>query len=510
MSKTISASLQAFLLGNTTFSRAYLISILLPNGQTMNVLDGTNVTQITYPTNPATVTVPATSYAWSPTDPTYPFTASGGGASTSIVMSPGQIITLQYASGTTSAHAGVDPVNPSGGFAAGGTFSLPAPGGWIKTPATPAPWCLIGGFANASGFLIAPPFFIGTNATIGPAPAGTTQLLIGMNDFPYNDNTGSWIMNIIPSTYYVSKYGAWERGSYSNEAAFSMSASSMELMGYIPESVLYPGTTTPLMQSLSSLVGSKVIIQALYWPTGSSPSAGFSMGTMQLTTGQIGNVKNSGRSKVICEVFDLTYILNRPFPPHMIQSSCRHSFCDSGCTLIINNFRSTPYALDVSSTNLYLNFSIAARGNTTAYVYGNLIVVSNVIYMCTVEGISAGSPPTFSSSRGSTTTDGAVTWTSMGTIASPIVGTQSFPLGYVLGITGQNAGFKVAIKAQTTSSGSLPQIQLAKPLPFAVAAGDTFSLFAGCDKTMGTCNIVYTNQIHFGGMPYVPNPEIAQ
>jgi len=499
--KTISSSLQAFLVGNTTFNRADLISIVLKNSQVINVIYGTNYTQITYPSGlPATLTVLGTSRPWNTTDPTYPFTGTGSTGAISLTMSPGQVVTLSYGSGTIT-HAGSLACDASGRQ---GTPSNACPGAYVKNVNAPLGG-LIGGFANASGWLISPPFFISNNMTIGPAPVGTTQLLVGVNDSAYTGNTGSWTINIIPPTYYATKYGAWERKAYANEASFKLKASSLDLHGYIPETVICPGTTTPLMQVINQGVfnGAKVIIQSLFWPLGSPPSSGFSMGTMQLMIGQIGNVKPSGRSKIICEVFDLTYVLNREFPPHRIQSACRHSFCDSGCTLQINNFRSTPYALDSSSTQLYLNLTIPARVNSGTYVYGNLLLVTGVLYMCTVPGVAAGSAPSFVATRGATTVDGGVTWTSLGFGSN-----QSLPLGYIYFVAGQNAGLKRAIKAQTITTGGLAQIQLLKSLPFAVANTDTVQLFLGCDKTLATCEL-YENLIHFGGMPFVPNPEVS-
>jgi hypothetical protein len=61
----------------------------------------------------------------------------------------------------------------------------------------------------------------------------------------------------------------------------------------------------------------------------------------------------------------------------------------------------------------------------------------------------------------------------------------------------------------------LIQFQLLKPMPFQVVGGslgtgDQIKLIPGCDKTTGTCTGVYNNLIHFGGMPLVPNPEVAQ
>ena len=304
------------------------------------------------------------------------------------------------------------------------------------------------------------------------------------------------------TTYYISQYGAWQRGAYSNSAESRLSTQSFELTAYVPESVNYPGTTTPLMQVINTgmLNGATVSIQTLFWPLPGLPSGGFSMGTMMLTQGQIGNVKPAGRSKIVCEVFDYIYLLNRRCPPHFIQSACRHNLFDAGCTLNVANFTSSNVPLGSSSTTLYLYLNIPARANSHSYVAGNVIVVSNVIYFCSVGGTSAGSSPTFNTGRGATTTDGGVTWVSMN---------GAYPLGYVNFTSGQNAGLKGSVKLQSVVSGT-QVFQLLKPLSFAVTVGDNVQLVPGCDKTIATCGGVYDNLIHFGGMPFVPNPEIAQ
>jgi hypothetical protein len=307
--------------------------------------------------------------------------------------------------------------------------------------------------------------------------------------------------------YYCSLYGVWQRSAFTNKADFKPSSESFQLIALIKETVLYPGTSTPMMQVINSGLMSggaglvTVSIQVLYWPQGQPYTAGVSMGTMQLTVGQIGSVKPAGRSKVEFEVFDLLYILNRPVPPHSIQTSCRHVLFDAGCTLSLANYISTTVPLDSTSTVLYLNLNVPTRLNAFPYSLGNLIIVADNLYRCTTAGSSAGSPPTFNSGRAALTQDGGVVWTSMN---------QSYPLGYVLFTSGQNAGLKWSIKVQTLSSGSLIQLQLIKPLPFPVAVGDELLLVPGCDKSLATCQNVFNNLIHFGGQPMVPNPEVSQ
>ena len=68
---------------------------------------------------------------------------------------------------------------------------------------------------------------------------------------------------------------------------------------------------------------------------------------------------------------------------------------------------------------------LAVRGNTTAYVVGNQMMLgtSNLnVYECIVAGTSAGAPPAFNTTLGSTTVDGGVTWMTLqvGLLKRPI------------------------------------------------------------------------------------------
>lgn len=77
-----------------------------------------------------------------------------------------------------------------------------------------------------------------------------------------------------------------------------------------------------------------------------------------------------------------------------------------------------------------------------------------------------------------------------------------FALGWAVGVAGANAGVGRTVK--TFASGAITTIQ---PWPVAVAPGDTFTVYPGCDKTQATCVSKFNNVIHFRGQPYVPAPE---
>lgn len=77
-----------------------------------------------------------------------------------------------------------------------------------------------------------------------------------------------------------------------------------------------------------------------------------------------------------------------------------------------------------------------------------------------------------------------------------------YNLGYVLFTSGNNSGEKRTIKLQ---QGSV--FNFMNPLPTAPASGDTFTIYAGCDKTQGTCTSKFSNVINFKGEPFIPVPE---
>lgn len=79
-----------------------------------------------------------------------------------------------------------------------------------------------------------------------------------------------------------------------------------------------------------------------------------------------------------------------------------------------------------------------------------------------------------------------------------------FDLGVVKFTSGLNTGYSASVKSYIHTSGV---IQLSIPMPSTIHAGDTFTVYPGCDHQQSTCTNKFANLIHFKGMPYVPVPE---
>ena len=77
-----------------------------------------------------------------------------------------------------------------------------------------------------------------------------------------------------------------------------------------------------------------------------------------------------------------------------------------------------------------------------------------------------------------------------------------FEQGVLTFTSGANAGLKRTVN---TFSGGV--FSFALPWPYAPLAGDTFSVFAGCDKTQTTCRTKFANEISFRGFNEIPVPE---
>ena len=93
-----------------------------------------------------------------------------------------------------------------------------------------------------------------------------------------------------------------------------------------------------------------------------------------------------------------------------------------------------------------------------------------------------------------------------GSFGSGVTNTSGyFAQGRVVFTSGANAGQSRTIK----SFDGAGNFVLVKPLPVPCAAGDAFTVYAGCDLSMATCASKFNNLGRFKGTPFVPVPTTA-
>ena len=77
-----------------------------------------------------------------------------------------------------------------------------------------------------------------------------------------------------------------------------------------------------------------------------------------------------------------------------------------------------------------------------------------------------------------------------------------YAYGELRWLTGANAGRMNEVRASGDG-----RLELWEPTVLAVAVGDTFTIWAGCDKSIETCRMKFANAINFRGEPHVPGGD---
>lgn len=70
--------------------------------------------------------------------------------------------------------------------------------------------------------------------------------------------------------------------------------------------------------------------------------------------------------------------------------------------------------------------------------------------------------------------------------------------------SGNNNGLKMEVKNWTSGT---KQFQLVLPMRNVIQVGDTYSVYAGCDKGWETCKVKFNNIVNFRGEPFVPQEQ---
>ncbi len=81
-----------------------------------------------------------------------------------------------------------------------------------------------------------------------------------------------------------------------------------------------------------------------------------------------------------------------------------------------------------------------------------------------------------------------------------------FTLGFLVWTSGANAGLRAEVMEHGVDDG-LVQIALFDAPVEAVAPGDAFTVYAGCDKSWETCRAKFANGANFRGFPHVPGQD---
>jgi len=167
----------------------------------------------------------------------------------------------------------------------------------------------------------------------------------------------------------------------------------------------------------------------------------------------------------------------------------------------------------------------------------------DVIYRCTVAGITACAQPVYSTVIGDTTIDGTASFiaepawerafevTTVGVDARKnFVVTELTPNadpgsetrgrswfdddslngGVVIWETGLNAGRAMEVKDFVADDGITieQRLILFVNMPFDITIGDTGKVYRGCDKSRATCRDIFANGDKFGGFPDIPGQSI--
>jgi uncharacterized phage protein (TIGR02218 family) len=83
-----------------------------------------------------------------------------------------------------------------------------------------------------------------------------------------------------------------------------------------------------------------------------------------------------------------------------------------------------------------------------------------------------------------------------------------FTAGKVTFTSGANDGLAIEVKVHRLDTAGVA-IELWQQMPEPIAAGDTFTVTAGCDKRFATCRDRFANSINFRGFPHIPGNDFV-
>lgn len=177
-----------------------------------------------------------------------------------------------------------------------------------------------------------------------------------------------------------------------------------------------------------------------------------------LFTGDVVSVSVKG-SRLTAKAVSAGTVFDRQYPRFRLQVGCNHSLFSVGCGLLTSNWKFTGTITNSGTAGFPFEF-----------VLGSIARVVGVLPTISAGWFSGG-------------------WIEIGSGASMVR--------------------RAIINNTSLSAGSLTVTLSRDPTPFP-AAGTTVALYPGCDGAFATCSSKFSNQLNFGGHPFLPpsNPSM--
>lgn len=267
--------------------------------------------------------------------------------------------------------------------------------------------------------------------------------------------------------------------------------------------------------------------------------ADLTMGTMALRKGTIGEV-TSGRHVFHSELRGLTQAYSRNFG-QIYSPGCRADVGDSRCTVELGSFTVTGTVDSASSDNrIIYDAARAEAGPTGSVAITGISRALAAVVTCTAHGfvtgaailisavagvVQAGSGDSLNGKIYSITVINANSFSinvdtrlynadpligqpnadlvysayTSGGLAYPTDSSGYFTYGKITFTSGLNNNLSMEVSAYVPGV-----ITLAMPMPYLVDVGDTYSMYAGCNKSFAACKDKFNNVVNFRGEPHLP------
>jgi hypothetical protein len=235
--------------------------------------------------------------------------------------------------------------------------------------------------------------------------------------------------------------------------------------------------------------------------------------------GFISDIQQGGRTQIPISIKSDLFKLNLKLPLNIYQTTCRHALYDSGCGVNKATYQVASSVL-AGSTQSLINCGLTQAGGTTGtysmYTFGLadgeksqfVAMFPRLVTVCTAIYINGIPQTTWTAEyKGTEALILFPTPPADGLIISGDFTYQTagwFDLGTVVFTSGMNSGISRTVKSYAPGV-----LTFSLPFPYPPAVGDTFHVYAGCDKTMVTCNAKFSNLTHFSGEPFIPPAETA-